>query len=142
MNGTTKFLGLLLAVSTLAGACGGEDADPCKEASEVFAAAQANFCTDQAEDCSYCDCLNQGLVLDPESGDCLSAPAMNPVNCEGLLEQSAQACLADETACAQDSTDLAKLTCQAEHLEDACTEDGDCLFDMTCNTNTGYCSIP
>ncbi|MBN2494590.1 MAG: hypothetical protein JXR96_08375 [Deltaproteobacteria bacterium] len=114
---------------------------PCDRQAELYAETFDDFCQGLDADCRFCACWNDGhKVVDPaEPAQCIE-PEVDPVECTGEALQAAEACLADEQACEQEASDMALIICRYEHIGDACEEDGDCLFEMSCVGQS--CELP
>ncbi|MBN2494591.1 MAG: hypothetical protein JXR96_08380 [Deltaproteobacteria bacterium] len=131
----------VLAALGLVLGCGSSKND-CEKAGDVMTSGMDEFCSGAAADCQYCECYNQGKIVNSTGDGCDDPPAPgDPVACEGEYLTSAQACLANEAACKASGSDLMKMVCQGEHVGDECEEDADCLFDMECQDMVG-CMIP
>lgn len=142
MKSTFQFFSFFFCVATAVGACGTVEDNPCAQSKSVFEDGQLAFCEGQDEDCEYCACKNQGLLLDIANGTCITPPEEDPKECEGIDEVAALACLDDIAACEQDSSEIAKFTCQSEYLQQNCTLDSDCKFNLICPPEIGMCSLP
>ena len=143
-----KKLSIIMAVlacfGLALGACGDDDdKNVCEQAADVVLGGMDSFCSGQDDDCVSCKCNNLDQMVDVVAdATCKEPPAPgDPVACEGAALTAAQACL-DLATCGSDAGDGMKMGCQAEHLADECTEDADCLYDMTCNADTSLCSMP
>lgn len=120
----------------------GSSANDCEKADGVFTSGISEFCEANADVCMYCECYNQDLIM-TNDGTCEAPPDVtgDEGSCEGDALASAQACLEDKEECKSSGANVPKMACQAEHLTDECTEDAECVLDMTCNTDTGLCVI-
>ncbi len=139
-----KKIVLVLAVFAALGmmiGCGSSDND-CDKAADVYVSGMDEYCSANAGDCVFCECYNAGQVV-AEDGSCEDPtdPGGDPVACEGEALTGAQDCLANEAECKAAASSAMQMACQAEHMMDTCTEDADCVLDMTCNTTTGYCAM-
>ena len=138
-----KKIVLVLAVFAALGmliGCGSSGND-CDKAADVLISGMDEYCGANADDCVFCECYNAGQVVNA-NGECEDpGDPGDPVACEGEALTGAQECLADEATCKASASSMMKMACQAEHMMDTCTEDADCVLDMTCNTTTGYCEM-
>ncbi len=145
MKRTQRPLGItVLALLAVLGftICCGSSANDCDKAEDVFTSGKSEFCKANADVCMYCECYNQDLIM-ANDGTCEDPPkdTGDEVTCEGDALAGARACLENKEDCKAAGASLPKSACQAEHLRDECTEDADCILDMTCNTDTNYCMI-
>jgi len=113
---------LILALATLGvvgfslAACGdstkGDEKNDCEKYAELAEEAMDAACAPMDVSCCICKCWKEGKDYDTQAVDCTCVDFTPPAEiCEGTLLEEAQDCLADETACKSDITNMITMAC-------------------------------
>jgi len=117
-------LGILFVLAAMLGmvavACGDDDngKNACEKAADVAKAGMDDYCNGKADTCWFCDCYLKGQVMDMTvdgTNITYSCKAPDPASttCDGSALDSANSCLANESACQSTASSTAEQACNS-----------------------------